>query len=197
MSETLKALIDKEIALTKEDLAYAEKQIAILNNLMQWAPASKVTPPADALSCNCSFSIGGKKHSFSVYGAKDPKLFALYNPELVKAYELFLQENKAIELKKRLREYVSSAIRTNTNYYEVREYGIDVVAISKHLGPRPSPDHQIDHIIPLAAFDFNNPEQIMQAFAPENHQWLPRLKNSKKSDYWHHNGKRIKGREWV
>lgn len=60
-----------------------------------------------------------------------------------------------------------------------REYGIDYEAIFRHIGPCPGPrnEWQIDHIIPLSSFDFNDPEQVKLAFAPENHQWLPKIDN--------------------
>lgn len=62
------------------------------------------------------------------------------------------------------------------------EYGIDYEKIVECLGSRPGDDYEIDHIMPLAAFDFNNPIHIKAAFAPENHQWLPRKDNLSKSD---------------
>lgn len=61
-----------------------------------------------------------------------------------------------------------------------REYGIDYVAIFEHLGPCPGEGWEIDHIIPLALFDLDDPEQVRQAFAPRNHQWLLKSENIKK-----------------
>jgi len=54
------------------------------------------------------------------------------------------------------------------------EYGIDYTAIIEHLKPFPLERwrYHIDHIIPLWSFDFDDPEQIKEAFAPSNHQWL-------------------------
>ena len=54
------------------------------------------------------------------------------------------------------------------------EYGINYEAIIKYIGPKPDDiqDWHIDHIIPLASFDFDDIEQIQLAFSPENHQWL-------------------------
>lgn len=58
-------------------------------------------------------------------------------------------------------------------------YGIDVQAIAAHLGPCPGMhgDWHIDHIKPLAWFDMSDPDQVRQAFRPENHQWLPARAN--------------------
>lgn len=65
------------------------------------------------------------------------------------------------------------------------EYGIDYKKIVEHLiKVKPSDfkekKYEIDHIIPLAKFDFNNKDQIKKAFAPENHQWLTRQQNCRK-----------------
>jgi 5-methylcytosine-specific restriction endonuclease McrA len=61
-----------------------------------------------------------------------------------------------------------------------REYGIDYCAIFEHLGPCPGDGWEIDHIIPLALFDLDDPEQVREAFAPENHQWLLKPDNIRK-----------------
>lgn len=64
------------------------------------------------------------------------------------------------------------------------KYGINFEAIISHLGPCPGnpKDYHIDHIVPLASFDFTDPIQIKVAFAPINHQWLLKEKNLSKSD---------------
>lgn len=64
------------------------------------------------------------------------------------------------------------------------DYGIDYEAIIKYLGSCPGERSQyhIDHIRPLSLFDFNDREQIKQAFAPENHQWLKAVDNLRKSN---------------
>lgn len=63
--------------------------------------------------------------------------------------------------------------------YTSRKYGVDYAAIMNHLGPCPGDrkDYHIDHIRPLCSFDFNDPEQIKLAFAPENHRWLRKEEN--------------------
>ena len=62
------------------------------------------------------------------------------------------------------------------------EYCINYQAICEHLGPCPGDrkDYHIDHIRPLCSFDFDDLEQVKQAFAPENHQWLLKEENLKK-----------------
>jgi hypothetical protein len=63
-----------------------------------------------------------------------------------------------------------------------KDYGIDWQAIFEHIGPCPGPlsDYHIDHIIPLSMFDHDDPEQVRQAWAPENHQWLSATENLRK-----------------
>ncbi len=62
------------------------------------------------------------------------------------------------------------------------EYGINYKAIIEHL--KPFPAHRelfhIDHIKPLASFDFSKESEIRKAFVPENHQWLLAEENLKK-----------------
>jgi hypothetical protein len=63
-----------------------------------------------------------------------------------------------------------------------KEYGIDYQKIFEHIGPCPGDRklYDIDHIKPLHIFNFDDPEQIKLAFAPENHQWLLKTENARK-----------------
>lgn len=67
--------------------------------------------------------------------------------------------------------------------YKIKDYGIDIEAIAKFLGPCPGnrTEYHIDHIFPLIAFDLNKQTHIKAAFAPENHQWLKKEENLKKN----------------
>lgn len=58
--------------------------------------------------------------------------------------------------------------------YNSKKYGVDYKAIIDHLKPFPEDlsKYHIDHIRPLCSFDLTDPEQVKQAFAPENHRWL-------------------------
>lgn len=85
-----------------------------------------------------------------------------------------------------LRKRVYNAIESYSKTGKIKsacEYGINYEAIIRHLGPCPGPreDYHIDHILPLSAFDFNDPEHIKKAFAPENHQWLIKEENLSKN----------------
>lgn len=88
-------------------------------------------------------------------------------------------------LKENLRSRLWSAFKAYSTTGKLRkadEYGIDYKAIIEHLGPMPDGDFQIDHIIPLSRFDFNDLAQIKIAFSPENHQWLSAEENLKKGN---------------
>jgi hypothetical protein len=66
-------------------------------------------------------------------------------------------------------------------------YGIDTNLIAEKLMKELPKDFEFekyhaDHIIPVACFDLNDPEQLKECFAPENHQWLLAQDNLKKSD---------------
>jgi hypothetical protein len=63
----------------------------------------------------------------------------------------------------------------------VKEYGIDINEIVKRLGSRPSLNHDVDHIVPLCAFDLTDSKQVRLAFAPENMRWLESQDNKVKS----------------
>jgi vacuolar-type H+-ATPase subunit H len=85
-------------------------------------------------------------------------------------------------VKMRLRHRLREAFKRYSRNGKTRiskDYGIDYDAIFRHIGPCPGAikDYHIDHIRPLCIFDFDDPEQVKLAFAPENHQWLPKEEN--------------------
>jgi hypothetical protein len=80
-------------------------------------------------------------------------------------------------IKDLMRSRISKAFRLYSKTGKIKkvdEYGINYEAIIKYLGPCPGErkKYHIDHIIPLALFNFDNLKEIKKAFAPENHQWL-------------------------
>lgn len=87
-------------------------------------------------------------------------------------------------LRVRLRNRVSKALRQQkvAKVASVEAYGIDVKAIAEHLGPCPGDlaDWHIDHVRPLCSFDLSDPEQLLAAFHPTNHQWLTTEANLRK-----------------
>jgi hypothetical protein len=101
----------------------------------------------------------------------------------VNAYtEKRMKNDHAFCVRRRLRMRLRTALKTSLEGRKIKkssEYGIDYEKIFQHLGPCPGAlsDYHIDHIRPLCLFDFNDPEQIRAAFAPENHQWLRKEEN--------------------
>lgn len=61
-----------------------------------------------------------------------------------------------------------------------KKYKIDYLSIINHLGEKPGPDYHIDHIIPLCAFNLLIESEVLKAFAPENHRWIPAKENLSK-----------------
>ncbi len=86
-----------------------------------------------------------------------------------------------------LRKRLINALKSFSKNGKVKsacEYGINYESIIKHL--KPSRENmkncEIDHIIPLSWFDFNNPKEIKWAFAPENHQLITKKENNWKGN---------------
>lgn len=87
------------------------------------------------------------------------------------------KNDKDFNIKNRLRIRLRMAMKAYSKNGKTRKadsYGIDYKKIIEHLKPFPRDIHRfhIDHITPLASFDFEDPIQIKKAFAPKNHQWL-------------------------
>lgn len=85
-------------------------------------------------------------------------------------------------LRRRLRQAYSEYSITG-KIKNSKDIGIDFEAIIRHLGPCPGnrEDYHIHHIIALCSFNFDDPEQVKLAFAPENHQWLTKEENLKRN----------------
>lgn len=100
-----------------------------------------------------------------------------------------INSNEKNKIEATLRSRVRSAFLNYTKNGKVKssqEYGINYNKIFEHIGPCPGrrEDYHIDHIKPLCLFDLEDPIQVKQAFAPNNHQWLKREENlSKGSKY--------------
>ena len=93
-----------------------------------------------------------------------------------------MKTDHAFCVKRRLRHRLRTALRLYAETGKIKGsfgYGVDYELIFRHLGPCPRElaDYHVDHIKPLCLFDFNDPEQIRLAFAPENHQWLRKEQN--------------------
>lgn len=110
----------------------------------------------------------------------------------------YVKKRKLIDLKfasiLRLRRRLRKALDTYSSTGKIRSadsYGVNYEKIIKHLVKNMpknitlrellnSKKYHIDHIRPLASFDLNNPEEIREAFKPENHRWLTAKENQAK-----------------
>lgn len=97
------------------------------------------------------------------------------------------EEDPFFKLITNLRSRLRMALKQYTKNGKIRkaqEYGINYKSILENLKPFPKDlsKFEVDHIIPLSWFDFNNPKEIEWAFAPENHQWLTKEENRIKSN---------------
>lgn len=113
------------------------------------------------------------------------------NNEKVKEYEQTAKRKVSIKLRMR----VVNALRLYTKDGKVKssdEYGINYKKIIEHLKPFPEDQskYHIDHIKPLCSFNLENPDEIEEAFAPENHQWLLAEDNLSKGSKWKENSEK-------
>ncbi len=98
-----------------------------------------------------------------------------------------LKEDYNWNILKRLRRNLRHALKRYSitgKQYTSKKYGINFTKIIEHLKPFPKDieNYQIDHIIPLSLFNFNNPKQVKITFAPSNHQWLTKEQNMEKGN---------------
>lgn len=98
----------------------------------------------------------------------------------------YIKTNPSFRAACLIRNHIKYALKTygKGKYKKALEYGIDIYGIVAHLGqpPEDGKEWHIDHIIPLSSFDLSDPYQIIEAFAPENHRWLEKNENLRKSD---------------
>ncbi len=121
----------------------------------------------------------------------------IYGREYTKRFEVKKKRNKSQKYRRKNDESYNLKINLRRNVLKAfthysktgkikssKKYGINYEAIIKHLGPKPNDGrtYEVDHIIPLSLFDFNNLEHIKKAFAPKNHQWLTKEINRWKSN---------------
>ncbi len=97
------------------------------------------------------------------------------------------EENKKFKMTTTLRNRFHKALKLysqNGKIMSSKKYGVDYKNIIDHLKPFPKDiqKYEVDHIIPVSWFDLNNPKELKWAFAPENHQWMLRTENRKKSN---------------
>ncbi len=87
------------------------------------------------------------------------------------------EDDSEYRIKKNLRLRVNQALKKYSKTGKIRkskDYEIDYEKIIEHLKPFPKDisRYHVDHIKPLCSFDLTNPNEVKEAFTPENHQWL-------------------------
>ncbi len=155
--------LNNKIELTKRKAEYYKKNAAAINER------------AHQYRKNNQSHVLERDHR--IYRNKDKDELRAYRRKYHRAQR---QNNTDVAIKQRLRAIVRIGLNKYSKTGKImlsKKYGIDYKAIIEYLGPHPNipgikGDFHIDHIIPLSAFDLNDPEQIKLAFAPENHQWL-------------------------
>lgn len=106
---------------------------------------------------------------------------------LAKNYANFvkrLSEDVEFKVKHDLRRRILSAFKSYSRNGKVKpcsKYGIDFREIIKIIGPRPSRDHQLDHIIPLHLFNYDIEEHVRLSNLPVNLRWISKGDNLRKS----------------
>ncbi len=144
-----------------------------------------------------------RRYKQSAKAKATEKLWREKNKEEIKKYHAERYQKNKVAIKKQTSEYKRKQYKINSDFATQAKlralltqafrrysefgklqvsskYGVDFKAICEHLGQKPEGNFQIDHIRPLCSFDFDNPDEVTEAFAPENHQWLPALENREK-----------------
>lgn len=96
-----------------------------------------------------------------------------------------LQKDPQEKLKALLRTRVNSGFRLfskNGKTTSCAEYGIDFKAIYDRIGPRPSDEYHLDHIIPISLFNYDIREHVRLSNCPENLRWVRGEINLSKAD---------------
>lgn len=133
-----------------------------------------------------------KLYKSSVEFKQKRREYRIKNREQIKKrYRDKLLYNEKFAITERIRRRFKDALRRINlkKNKSTRLYGIDIESIIKYIGPCPGnrKDYHIDHIKPLSSFDLSKASEIQKAFAPENHQWLTKEENRKKSNFYEAN----------
>ena len=120
---------------------------------------------------------------------EDKKKYRLNNKVKMRhIWKTYIETNPIARLKHRLRQNLINAMNAyrSGKIWSSTKYGIDYTKIINKLGPPPNNSQKwhVDHIRPLKSFDLTNPEEIKNAFAPENLQWLTAEENMRKHTTW-------------
>ncbi len=147
----------------------------------------------------------GKKYRESPEGQLYHKTYRVENKEKLQELSREYEKNNKAEIRagqrRRERErrksephfLIRSLVKANLlhafkNYSKngktklSKEYGIEFKDIYAYVGPRPTGNFHLDHIIPVCIFDFDNSAHVRLAHIPENLRWIPGKENILKRD---------------
>ena len=111
-------------------------------------------------------------------------------PEVRARVRKFEKDRRVTDLefaiKDRLRRSLNHAFSKYSRTGKImtsKKYGIKWDEIIESLKPFPEnlKESEIDHIVPLHAFNLTNHSEVKKAFAPSNLQWLTKEENRRKS----------------
>lgn len=100
-----------------------------------------------------------------------------------------IKKDVQFKIRSRLRHRIIDAFTRQTSTGKLvscKDYRINISEILQKLISTLPKDYKekeyhIDHIRPLCSFDLTDTEQVIIAFSPDNHQWLTKEENLKKS----------------
>jgi hypothetical protein len=123
----------------------------------------------------------------------DKEYYTKNKPILMQKAKVYLNKRYKNDMdfmiKCRLKKRVQLAVKKYSEEKRIinsKDFRLKYKNIIEHLKPFPKDisKYHIDHIRPLCSFNLNKEEDIIKAFAPENHQWLLAEDNLKKGGKW-------------
>jgi hypothetical protein len=116
------------------------------------------------------------------------KIYRTKNKEILMQKQIIKQRNrrrndKYFNFTSNLRNRVSNGIRKYSTIGKTKsckEYCINFKEIYEHIGPKPSKEYSLDHIIPISEFNFNLGEHVRFANSKHNLRWILFVENSAK-----------------
>jgi hypothetical protein len=115
--------------------------------------------------------------------------YYLENKEKIREHNRTYRVNRrkidpAYKMKQLLKSRLWGAMKLqskNGKTKSCKEYGINFDSIYRTIGPRPSNEYELDHIIPLNSFNLDNSEHVRLAHLPCNLRWITKKDNMIKS----------------
>jgi hypothetical protein len=175
------------------DELYGEEKAENIKYKMSnnWAKELKGNFPKETLEKKKQNMLGEKNPMYGIKGELSPFWKGGANESSKRSYK----NNVDFRLKKLIRHRVLEALNRQLKGGKIEKsiyYGIDIPKIVDYLKSQlpddfMSGEYDIHHIEDLIKFDLNNQEELVKAFAPENHKIILRDEHKK-----HHIDNRIK-----